>query len=107
MNAKIKASSGNVFADLGAPNPEEHKFKAELVRKLAEVMKVRGLNQTETAKLAGISQPDLSKILRGRFRDVSVARLMRALTLLDSEIEIVVRNEGREIGEKILLHAAS
>lgn len=105
MDRKIKASSGNVFADLGVANPEEHKLKAELVHKLAEVMKARGLNQTATAKRAGISQPDLSKILRGRFRDVSVARLMRALTLLDSEIEIVVRNEGREIGEKILLHA--
>ena len=85
---EIKTSSGNVFADLGVPNPAEHKFKAELVRKLAEVMKVRGLNQTKTAKLAGINQPDLSKILRGRFRDVSVARLMRAPRLLDSEIEI-------------------
>ena len=102
---RIEPSSGNVFVDLGVASPEEHKLKAELVRKLAEVMKARGLNQTETAKLAGISQPDLSKILRGRFRDVSVARVMRALTLLDSEIEIVVRNDGREIGEKILLHA--
>ena len=105
MDRKTKVSSGNVFADLGVANPEEHKFKAELVRKLAQVMKSRRLNQTETARLAGISQPDLSKILRGRFRDVSIARMMRALTLLDSEIEIVVRNEGREIGERILLHA--
>jgi predicted XRE-type DNA-binding protein len=83
MNTRIKARGGNVFADLGVANPEEHRFKAELVRKLAEVMKVRGLNQTGTAKLAGISQPDLSKILRGRFGDVSVASLMQALTLLD------------------------
>jgi predicted XRE-type DNA-binding protein len=83
MTRTIKTSSGNVFADLGVANPEEHTFKAELVRKLAEVMKMRGLNQTETAKLTGISQPDLSKILRGRFRDVSAARLMRALTMLD------------------------
>ena len=105
MNTKIIEGTGNVFADLGVANPEEHKLKAELVRKLAEVMKARGLNQTEAASLTGISQPDLSKILRGRFRDVSASRLMRALTHLDSEIEIVVRNDGREIGESILLHA--
>lgn len=98
-------SSGNVFADLGMANAEEHLLKAGLVTKLAEVIRARGLSQTAAAKLTGVSQPDLSKVLRGRFRDVSADRLIRALTRLDSEVEIIVRREGRTVGEPIRLHA--
>ena len=43
----------------------------------------------------GLAQPDLSKILRGRFRGYSVERLMRGLSSLESDIEIVVRTRGR------------
>lgn len=105
--AKIKAerSSGNVFADLGFADAEELQLKAGLVMKLADVMRARGLNQTAAAKLTGISQPDLSRILRGRFRDVSAERLMRALTRLDAEVDITVRSQGEAVGKPIHLHA--
>lgn len=103
----VTENSGNVFADLGIANAETHRLKAGLVAKLADVIGARGLSQTAAAKLTGISQPDLSKVLRGRFRDVSVDRLMRALTRLDSEVEIIVRREGRDIGQPIQLRAAN
>lgn len=102
---KVERSSGNVFADLGMPQPEEHKLKAGLVAKLSNVIAERGLPQTAAAELTGISQPDLSKVLRGRFRDFSVDRLIRAIIHLDSEVEITVRREGREVGEPIHVHA--
>jgi predicted XRE-type DNA-binding protein len=102
---ELVESSGNVFADLGIAAPEAHLLKAGLVAKLADVIRGRALNQTAAAKLTGISQPDLSRILRGRFRDISSERLMRALTNLDSEIEITVRREGRIVGDPIHLHA--
>ena len=101
----ITISSGNVFADLGMANADEHLLKAGLAAKLAAVIDSRHLSQTAAAKLTGISQPDLSKVLRGRFRDMSADRLMRALTRLDSEIEITVRRAGHEVGEPIHLHA--
>jgi predicted XRE-type DNA-binding protein len=104
---KIERSSGNVFADLGFADAEELDLKAGLVMKLADVMRARGLNQTAAAKLTGISQPDLSRILNGRFRDVSAGRLFRALTRLDTEVEIVVRRDGKAVGEPIQLHAAA
>lgn len=63
--------AGNVFADLGIPNVEEHLLKAGLVMKLSQVIRARGLNQTAAAKLTGISQPDLSRLLRGRFREMT------------------------------------
>lgn len=101
----IIEGSGNVFADIGMANAEEHLLKAGLVSKLADVIRSRGLSQTAAAKLTGIGQPDLSKILRGRFRDVSADRLIRALTRLNSDVEIVVTQEGRPVGAPIYLHA--
>jgi predicted XRE-type DNA-binding protein len=102
---KVERGSGNVFADLGLPDADEHKLKAGLVAKLASIMEQQGLNQVAAAKRTGISQPDLSRVLRGRFRDFSTDRLLKAIRHLDSEVEISVRHHGREVGEPIHLHA--
>ena len=83
--------SGNIFADLGLPNAEEHQLKAALVVQLHRLIKARKLTQTAASKLAGIKQPDLSNILRGHFQGFSVERLMRMLTAFDQDIEITVR----------------
>lgn len=101
----LEPSSGNVFADLGVPDAEDQKLKAGLVSKLASIMKELGLTQTAAAEMTGISQPDLSRALRGRFRDFSASRLMKAITSLHAEVEITVRTQGREVGERILLQA--
>src|SRR5262245_61514489 len=91
MSAKITKSSGNVYADLGLENPDEHALKAKLARQIAAVMKDRGLTQTVAARRLGITQPDVSKLLRGHFRQFSVERLMRFLVGLGQDVEIVMR----------------
>lgn len=91
MTTKITKSSGNVFADLGLRNPEEHQLKAELVRQVAAMLAQEGLNQTEAARRLQIAQPDVSRMLRGHFRQFSVERLMRFLVALGQDVEIVVR----------------
>jgi predicted XRE-type DNA-binding protein len=101
----LEPSSGNVFADLGMPEAEDHKLKAGLVSKLAFIMKELELTQSAAAEMTGISQPDLSRVLRGRFRDFSASRLMKAITSLHAEVEITVRTQGHEVGKRILLHA--
>jgi predicted XRE-type DNA-binding protein len=83
--------SGNVFKDLGIPNAEEHLVKAQLVFKIDTIMKDRGLKQAEAADLLGVKQPDVSKMLRGDFKQFSVERLLRFLVALDHDVEIVVR----------------
>ena len=88
--------SGNVFKDLGIPNAGEHLVKAQLVFKIDSIMKDRGLKQTEAAGLLGVKQPDISKMLRGDFRQFSVERLLRFLVTLNHDVEIVVRpHRGR------------
>ena len=55
------------------------------------ILKARGLKQVEAADLFGVRQPDVSKMLRGEFRQFSVERLLRFLVALDQDVEIVVR----------------
>jgi|ERR1700679_1982480 predicted XRE-type DNA-binding protein len=81
----------NVFKDIGLPKAEEHLVKAQLVFKIETIMKNRSLKQIEAADLFGIKQPDVSKMLRGEFRQFSVERLLRFLVALDQDVEIVVR----------------
>ena len=88
---RIELGSRNVFKDLGLPNAEEHLVKAQLVYKIDNIMKNRGLKQVEAGKLFGIPQPDVSKMLKGEFRQFSVERLLRFLVALNHDVEIVVR----------------
>ena len=83
--------SGNIFADIGLPNAEEHQLKAELVVQLNRLIKTRKLTQMAAARLTNVKQPDLSKILRGHFQRYSVERLMRMLTAFDQDVEITTR----------------
>ena len=86
-----ETGSGNVFRDIGVPNAEEHLIKAQLVFKIDTIMRKRRLKQAEAADLFGVRQPDVSKMLRGDFRQFSVERLLRFLVALDQDVEIVVR----------------
>ncbi len=95
-NVKIERSSGNVFADLGLPDAEGHLLKAELVMRIDEIIRRRGLKQVEAARVLGLSQPDVSRLLRGSFREYSVERLLRLLTALGRDVEIVIRDPGTQ-----------
>lgn len=86
-----RRGSRNVFEDIGVPNAKEHLIKAQLVFKIDRILKTRGLTQIKSAQLFGIRQPDVSKMLRGEFRQFSVERLLRFLVALDQDVEIAVK----------------
>ncbi len=92
----IRRGTKNVFADLGFPDADAHLLKAQLMSRVQDTMEERQLNQTEAARITGVSQPDLSRMLNGQFRDVSADRIMRMLTRLGCEVEIVVKRQGRK-----------
>jgi predicted XRE-type DNA-binding protein len=93
MTDKIEheTGSGNLFADIGLPNADEHLVKAKLVYKIDGLMRERNMKQVEAAQLFGIKQPDVSKMLHGDFRQFSVERLLRFLVALGQDVEIVVK----------------
>jgi predicted XRE-type DNA-binding protein len=86
-----EVSTGNVFEDIGLSDAGEHLVKAKLVLKIDVLMRGRGLKQVEAAALLGVKQPDISKMLRGDFRQFSVERLMRFLVALGQDVEIAVK----------------
>ena len=90
--------SGNIFADLSLHNAEENRLKAALVVQLKRLVAEREIAQTDAAKLVEMKQPDLSKLLRGQFKLVSVEKLMRMLTAFDQDLEITVKSH-RKRGE--------
>jgi predicted XRE-type DNA-binding protein len=98
----ITESSGNVFADLGLPNPEQEMMKARLTLQIYRIIRARGLTQTQAAKALGIKQPHVSLLMRNRAGSFSVGRLMEFLTILGQDVEITVRPARKEHGEMSL-----
>jgi predicted XRE-type DNA-binding protein len=84
-------SSGNVFADLGLPNPEEALAKAELAQRIIVLIRKRGFTQVQAAKVLGVDQPKVSALIRGNLAGFSLERLMRFLLRLGQEIKITVQ----------------
>ena len=102
---KIERSSGNVFADLGRPDAEAHLLKAKFVSHIDEIIRQRGLKQVDAAKLLGLSQPDVSRLLRGNFREYSVERLLRLLLALGRDVQIVIREPRSKRQGRLLVEA--
>jgi predicted XRE-type DNA-binding protein len=95
---KITRGSGNVFADLGLPNPEERLAKAQLALKISEIIERRGLTQRAAARLMGVDQPKVSHILHGRLADYSTERLIGFVRALGRDIDIVIGKAARRRG---------
>jgi predicted XRE-type DNA-binding protein len=91
----VEASSGNVFADLEVPDPEESLAKAELVRRICDVIAERKMTQARAAVVLGVDQPKVSALVRGKLEGFSIDRLLRFLNALGRDVEIVVRPTGR------------
>lgn len=91
----IYESSGNVFADLDLPEPEEALAKAELARGIGRIIKSRRLSQAQAAEVLGLDQPKVSALLRGKLSGFSTDRLLRFLNALDRDVEIVIKRKPR------------
>jgi predicted XRE-type DNA-binding protein len=88
---KIEAGSDNIFADLGLPDADTHFLKARIVAEIYRLINERKLTQAAAGKLMGISQPEVSRMFKGNFREYSSDRLMGLLTSFDRDVEIVVK----------------
>ncbi|MBP8804613.1 MAG: XRE family transcriptional regulator [Pseudoxanthomonas sp.] len=85
----------NVLLDLGFDDAEELSAKAVLAFKLNELIRQRGLSQTEAAAITGMTQPKVSQVRRYKLQNISLERLMHALVSLDQRVEIVVQPARR------------
>ena len=102
----VERGSGNVFADLDRPDADAHIVKAELVTRIDAIVRQRGITQAEAGRLLGLSQPDVSRLLRGDFREYSLERLLRLLTALGRDIDIVIRHPRSTAGGRLRVTAS-
>ncbi|MGH9689055.1 MAG: helix-turn-helix domain-containing protein [Candidatus Acidiferrales bacterium] len=103
----IERSSGNVYADLGYSNSEDMLVKAQIVAKIAEIIEHRRLTQEQAAKILRLTQPKISRLLRGQFRGVSERRLLSCLTRLGRDVQIVVKKTPtRRAQGRVTIHFA-
>ena len=89
---QVFRGSDNVFADLGLSHPEERLRKADLACELAKVIRLQGITQKEAASILGITQSQVSDVLRGRLKHFSIERLIRLLEQMGCQVEIKVIN---------------
>lgn len=102
----VEASSGNVFADLGIPNPDRELLKASLTLQIFKALKARNLTQAQAGKLLSIPQPHVSDLLNGRARAFSAERLMEFLAALGHDVEVRVKPTRRAHGRVSVVVAA-
>ena len=95
----FEESSGNVFADLGVPHPEQELLKANLTLQIHRLIKARALTQAEAGAILGVKQPHVSALMRNRSGNFSVGRLIEFLTALGQDVEISVKPTRKRHGE--------
>lgn len=94
---EFENGTGNVYADMGREDAAEMLIKAQLVTKIGEIIKARKWTQQEAANVLGLTQPKLSKMLRGQFRGISEAKMLDCLARLGRDVQIVVGPARRRV----------
>lgn len=92
---EVHEAQGNIFADLGLPDAETHYLKAQIVTELYRLTTARKLTQAKAGEVMAISQPEVSRLFKGHFREYSVERLMGFLTAFEQDVDIVVRPRSK------------
>ena len=106
---KIQRGSGDVFSDIGVVYPERVRTRAEVMFRISEILRERGLTQKQASKLLGIPQSKVSCLMNGKLSMFSLDYLFGILNALDKDVEIVIhpkRPEERSAVTHVRLRAA-
>ena len=91
IKTEVHRGSGNVFADLGVTHPERVLARAQIMSRIAEIIKERGLTQKEAAKLLGLPQSKVSCLMNGKLSMFSMDYLFELLNSLGRNVEIIIK----------------
>lgn len=102
---EYEIGSDNVFADTDVPHPEEALARAQLMSRVMDIIRERGLTQTRAAEILGTNQPTVSDLMRGKLSKFSLERLIAFLNALDRDVEITVRRRpaGTPRGARVVV----
>jgi len=96
IKEKVYKSSGNVFADIGLPHPERVLARSQIMIRIKEIIKGKGLTQKQTAELLGIPQSKVSCLMNGKLSQFSLDHLFELLNALDRDVEIIIKPKHKE-----------
>lgn len=104
----IDVGTGDVFVDLGFADAGERRLRVQLAMRVNEIIEGRRLAQTAAATLLKIPQPHVSELKNYKLGRFSSERLLHFLTVLDRDVEIVIRqkSKGHPSGQVSVLVAA-
>lgn len=106
-DSSVTAGSESIFSDLGLPDSEERLVKADRAIRIEELIAERRLTQSQAARVMGVSQPDISKIVRGRLKGFALERLLNCLLALDQSVEIrVLPRKPKDQRPRLLVSAS-
>lgn len=88
--ADYTVSSGNIFKDLGFPNPDEELAKVKLASKINRLVADKGMTQKEATEFLGMSRSKMTELRNGRLKGFTIDLLFSLLGKLDHHIEIRV-----------------
>ena len=96
MNTRIHKGNGNVFADIGVAHPERVLARAQIMSRISEIIRDRGLTQKQTSELLGIPQSKVSCLMNGKLSMFSLDHLFELLNALDRDVEIIIKPKTKE-----------
>jgi predicted XRE-type DNA-binding protein len=98
----VDTGSGDVLVDLGFADAGERKLRIELALRLNELIAARRLTQMGAAQLFGIPQPHVSELKHYKLSRFSSERLLRFFTLLDRDVEIIIRPKAKDCASGVV-----
>jgi predicted XRE-type DNA-binding protein len=88
---KVHRGSDNVIADIGVAHPKRVMARAQIMSRITEIIKERGLTPQEAAKLLDIPQSKVSCLMNGKLSMFSLDHLFELLNSLDRNVEIIIK----------------
>ena len=75
--------------------------------KIAEILQELGWSQQRAAKVLGLTQLKLSRMLRGQFRGISEIKMMECLVRLGRGVNIIVGLPGNKASRRVQIEVAA
>ena len=89
-------STGNVFADMGLPAPEECLLKAQIAGGIYDAVLERRLTLVQASALTGLNETAVSSITEGDLEGYSIDELVGYLRALGKDLRITVFDRQAE-----------
>ncbi|MFQ5482556.1 MAG: helix-turn-helix domain-containing protein [Nitrospinaceae bacterium] len=91
---EITRGSGNVFRDVGFPNPDVEQAKAVLSAEIIKALDSRKLSVRKAQALTKVQAADFSRIRNADLKRFTIDRLMTILGKLDPALDIKLEFKG-------------